>query len=522
MAPHSLSDTLSGSGDASHSSAHHQQSAEHQQQLPSGTSPKRGSNLQRFSSDEVHDLVCVGFGPASLAVAIALDDAVQAGRLGNLGGSSLPKVKFLEKQQRFAWHAGMLLPGAKMQISFMKDMATFRDPTSQFTFINYLHKNNRLADFSNLSTFTPARAEFEDYLRWCSSHFDDVVDYGSEVLSVSPDHEPSGGKVSTFTVTSRSVKTGSITKSRARNVLIAIGGQPSLPKQLPHKHPRVIHSSQTATLVPKILNKRNAPYRVAVLGGGQSAAEIFNNIQNLYPNSNTSLIMRAEFLRPSDDSPFVNSIFNPDYVDDLYTRPEQSRREIITGARATNYSVVRLDLIEHLFEKMYDQRRELGADEKQWPHRIRGATDLVSCTPLGDDKVRLAIRPVGSPGAKEELLDVDLVISATGYQRNAHLHMINQIESLLPETEGASQASATNGMDYKFAPKVGSRDLKVSREYAVKFAPGKVAAGSGMYLQGTNEGTHGLSDTLLSILAVRSGEVVNAMFGLPPRRGALL
>lgn len=142
---------------------------------------------------------------------------------------------------------------------------------------------------------------------------------------------------------------------------------------------------------------------------------------------------------------------------------------------------------------MYDQRRELGADEKQWPHRIRGATDLVSCTPLGDDKVQLAIRPVEAPDAKLELLDVDLIISATGYQRNAHLHMIDQIESLLPETAGGSQAQAVNSSDYKFAPKVGKRDLKVTREYAVQFAPGKVASGSGMYLQGTNEGTHGVS-----------------------------
>ncbi|KAH7027948.1 L-lysine 6-monooxygenase (NADPH-requiring)-domain-containing protein [Microdochium trichocladiopsis] len=518
MAPHSFSDSSSDSGDAYSGFSHQKQAPRHS----NGTTPKRTSHLRRFPSEEVHDLVCVGFGPASLAVAVALNDNIQAGRLGGRDGGPLPKVRFLEKQPRFAWHAGMLLPGAKMQISFMKDMATFRDPRSHFTFVNYLHQNERLADFTNLSTFTPARSEFEDYLRWCSSHFDDVVDYGSEVLAVSPDNEGSADKVSTFTVTSRSGKSGVITKCRARNVLIAIGGQPSFPKQLPQKHPRVIHSSQYATLVPKILNKPNAPYRVAVLGGGQSAAEIFNNIQNLYPNSSTSLVMRAEFLKPSDDSPFVNSIFNPDYVDDLYQRPEQLRRQVITGARATNYSVVRLDLIEHLFEKMYDQRRELGADEKQWPHRIRGNTDLVSCTPLGDDKVRLAIRPTGSVHATQEYLDVDLVISATGYQRNGHLGMIEQIESLLPESEGSAQTPAGKAMDYKFNPKVGSRDLRVTREYAVKFAPGKVAQGSGMYLQGTNEGSHGLSDTLLSILAVRSGEVVDAMFGLAPRERAML
>jgi L-ornithine N5-oxygenase len=32
-------------------------------------------------------------------------------------------------------------------------------------------------------------------------------------------------------------------------------------------------------------------------------------------------------------------------------------------------------------------------------------------------------------------------------------------------------------------------------------------------LQGCNESTHGLSDTLLSILATRGGEMVNSIFG---------
>ncbi|KAJ8121008.1 hypothetical protein ONZ43_g2433 [Nemania bipapillata] len=259
------------------------------------------SNLKPTPSTEVHDLICVGFGPASLAIAVALHDSVEAGKLGG-SASTTPKVLFLEKQQRFAWHAGMLLPGAKMQISFIKDMATLRDPTSKFTFLNYLHQNGRLVEFTNLSTFLPARVEYEDYLRWCASSFDDVVRYGSEVISVSP--ELAGAEpVSQFTVASRNSKTGAVVTHKAKNVLFAIGGQPSIPKGLPSNHAKVIHSSQYAHLVPKILNQRDAPYRVAVLGAGQSAAEIFNNIQNLYPNSKTALVMRSEFLKPSDDSP---------------------------------------------------------------------------------------------------------------------------------------------------------------------------------------------------------------------------
>lgn len=266
---------------------------------PNGVFPStkpKSLYVKKADPDSVLDLVCIGFGPASISIAIALHDTLEAGKL-----AEPPKVLFLEKQPHFSWHAGMLLPGAKMQISFIKDLATLRDPRSNFTFLNYLHKHNRLVDFINLNTFTPARAEFEDYLRWCAEHFDDVVRYQTEVISVTPVQEDGPAKV--FTVTARNLKTGAITTHRARNVVVAVGGQASIPKMFQINHPRVIHSSQYAHVVPQILSDKSAPYRVAIIGAGQSAAEIFSNVQTLYPNSKTYLIMRSEFLRPSDDSP---------------------------------------------------------------------------------------------------------------------------------------------------------------------------------------------------------------------------
>jgi L-ornithine N5-oxygenase len=263
-----------------------------------GTRHKRTPHLLKPSDpDTVHDLLCVGFGPASLSIAVALHDALEARTL-----EQSPNVLFLERQAQFHWHAGMLLPGAKMQIAFIKDLASLRDPRSHFTFLNYLHENDRLVDFINLNTFLPARTEYEDYLRWSASHFGDVVKYQSEVVSITP-VRGSEGPLKTFEVTSRNTQTGQLTTHLARNVLVAVGGQASIPKCLPAGSPRVIHSSQYAYTVPRLLTDSSAPYRVAVVGGGQSAAEIFNNIQTLYPNSKTYLVMRSEFLKPSDDSP---------------------------------------------------------------------------------------------------------------------------------------------------------------------------------------------------------------------------
>lgn len=443
-----------------------------------------------------HDLICVGFGPASLAVAVALHDSVAAGKKLRPDGSP-PKVLFVEKQHAFAWHAGMLLPGAKMQISFVKDLATLRDPRSEFTFMNYLHRQNRLVDFTNLGTFLPARAEYEDYMRWAASFFDQVVRYSNEVVSVKPNK--TGKAIQTFSVETRDVNTGLTQSFQGRNVLFATGGQPSLPKSFPQKHPRVIHSSQYAKVVPQLLPNPSAPVRVAVIGAGQSAAEIFNNVQKIYPNSETRLIMRQEFLRPSDDSPFVNCVFNPDYIDTMFPRAAKHRNNLLAEARATNYGVVRLELIEELYERMYDQRREIGANDKLWPHRLMGGRQIRSIEPRPDGRIELSIQSLEDITAEgfvgeEETFEADVVVAATGYQRTAHVEMLKGAWDLLPKA-APSQIEYRKGISgWNVDTELGERKIAVGRDYQVKFTPGAVAEGSGVWLQGCCEGTHGVSE----------------------------
>ncbi|KAK4223817.1 L-lysine 6-monooxygenase (NADPH-requiring)-domain-containing protein [Podospora fimiseda] len=513
MSPHSIdnSDAASVRSDA-----------ESIPQLVNGTNDFRFKSQYVTPSDpkSVHDVVCIGFGPASVAIAVALHDSLEAGKM-----KQCPKVLFLEKQPQFAWHAGMLLPGAKMQISFIKDLASLRDPRSHFTFLNYLHKNDRLVDFTNLDTFLPARSEYEDYLRWCARHFDDVVRYGNEVVSVTPLQEDGPTKI--FEVTSRNTKTGVTSTFQARNVIVAAGGQGTIPKIFPERHPRVLHSSQFAQYAPKILGDKNAPVRVAVIGAGQSSAEIFSNIQNQYPNSKTYMIMRSEWLKPSDDSPFINSIFNPEYIDRIFPKSAAYKASFLHEARATNYGVVRLQLIEQLYETMYHQKRLLGVDEKKWPHRILAGRELIKVDDKGD-KLRIKVALVPAEGAtdgpllEEEDLDVDLVVCATGYRRTAHVDILKGAYNLLPELDASKEEQLAFPRKDRWVVETANkaqvsstRVIEVGRNYSVHFADGAVARGSGVWLQGCCEGTHGLSDTLLSVLGTRSGEIVESIFGAP-------
>lgn len=223
------------------------------------------------------------------------------------------------------------------------------------------------------------------------------------------------------------------------------------------------------------------------------------------------------------------------------------RASILHDARATNYGVVRLELIEHLYEKMYHQRRTLGADEKKWPHRLLPGRKIVNVSEKGDKlRVKVAVCPGGEdekshdgPLLDEEDLEIDLVICATGYQRRAHLDMLKDAWPLLPEVDAAAAKNSV-GKDRWLVETAGAgsqsstRALEVGRDYGVRFSAGTVAQGSGVWLQGCCEGTHGvssashllpfqpltssqLSDTLLSVLSTRSGEMVESIFGAGSR-----
>jgi L-ornithine N5-oxygenase len=93
---------------------------------------------------------------------------------------------FLEQQAAFGWHTDTLTEGARLQVSFLKDLVTLRDPTSRFSFLNYLKERGRLEEFANLRTFHPTRREFNDYFSWAADILSYMTSYGARVLSVRP------------------------------------------------------------------------------------------------------------------------------------------------------------------------------------------------------------------------------------------------------------------------------------------------------------------------------------------------
>lgn len=423
--------------------------------------------------DTVFDLIGIGFGPSNLALAV---------RLAEEAGVSDLTHCFIERQPEFGWHRGMLLDDCRMQISFLKDLVTMRDPKSRFTFINYLFERGRLADFVNLKNFYPTRVEFHDYLNWVAASFDDRVSYGQTVTGIEAIKSADNtNNVEALRVFSRDNE-GREWQRVTRALSVGIGGGPQVPEAFAALGTHnIVHSSQYLTSIDRVVGPANgARKRVAVIGAGQSAAEVFVDLTRRYPHVDASLIIRSSALKPADDSPFVNEIFNPAFTDVVYAQPRDGRRALIERFRDTNYAVVDRPLIEQIYEMLYLQN--VCAEPR---HRLLANTGIETAARTGGGRIELTLRDRLSGQARAEQFDA--LVLATGYRRDTHVELL---EGLAPHL-GDALTQGNVERDYRLAT-------------PVTFKPR-------IYLQGCCEDSHGLSDTLLSVLALRSDEIAASL-----------
>ncbi len=418
-----------------------------------------------------YDVLGIGFGPSNLALAIALQEqALQQGR--NY------QALFLDKQHDYRWHGNTLVTQSELQISYLKDLVTLRNPTSPFSFVNYLHKHDRLVDFINLGTLYPCRMEYNDYLCWVARQFSEQCAYGEEVSRVEPVQGADG--IELLKVLSTDVR-GQERFRLTRSVVVSTGGTPRIPAAFSHlrNDARVFHHSRYLESIAKQPCLKNPSMRIAVIGGGQSAAEAFIDLNDSYPSAQVDMILRAAVLKPADDSPFVNEIFAPSYTDLVFNEPQAEREKLIQEYHNTNYSVVDLNLIESIYSIFYRQK---VANQQRHAFLSRRTVELAGADSNG---IELTLRDSATGATEQRRYDV--VILATGYQRSSHRELLAPLKDYLG-------------------------DYEVGRDYRLQTDPRLRA---GIYMQGFSQDSHGLSDTLLSVLPMRAAEIAASIFDQP-------
>ncbi|SFY00879.1 lysine N(6)-hydroxylase/L-ornithine N(5)-oxygenase family protein [Streptomyces atratus] len=416
----------------------------------------------------VHDLIGIGFGPSNVAMAIALSE-----HNSGVGRQEPVTAHFFEQQPGFGWHRGMLIDDATMQVSFLKDLVTLRNPASEFSFLCYLQSKGRLIDFINHKNLFPLRVEFHDYFEWAAAKVDDMVSYGHEVVSVTPFvHD---GVVEYLDVTVRSEE--GLEVHRARNLVIGTGLRPLMPAGV-ERGDRVWHNSD---LLHKVDGLEGAsPQRFVVVGAGQSAAENVAYLHRRFPGAEVCAVFSRYGYSPADDSSFANRIFDPGAVDDYFSAPAGVKSRLMAYHGNTNYSVVDIDLIDDLYRQMY-QEKVLGTERLRFLNVSR-----VSDVEETPDGVRATVKSLVT--GEETHLDADVVVFATGYSPADPLGLLGEVAGrCLRDDEGR---------------------VRVERDYRVSTDPGLRC---GIYLQGGTEHTHGITTSLLSNTAIRVGEILDSL-----------
>ncbi len=416
--------------------------------------------------DGVLDVLGIGFGPSNLALAIALEEGT-----GRQAGSRPVRAAFLERQGQFGWHKGMLIEGATMQVSFLKDLVTMRDPTSDFSFLAYLHQMGRLAAFINTKDVYPSRVEFHGYLSWAAARFRDRVGYGLDVLGAAPVLR--GDDVRYIDVVARRVADGGLVRCRTRNVVVAMGLEPCLPPDAVAS-PRAWHSSELLDRTAAIPADRAQTF--VVVGAGQSAAEVVDYLHRKFGLAQVHAVFARFGYSPADDTPFVNAIFDPDTVDVYYRSPDDVKNLMLGYHANTNYSVVDRDLITDLHRRVY---QELVTGEQRLTMR-----NLSRVVAVRDTKTALEVDIKYLPDGQVTQLRADWLVYATGYRTRSPLRMLGELGSYC-----------------KIEP---SQSVRLERDHRVVTSE---RMRCGLYIQGTAETSHGLSSTLLSTTAVRAGEI---------------
>ncbi|HSG40418.1 MAG TPA: SidA/IucD/PvdA family monooxygenase [Thermoanaerobaculia bacterium] len=429
--------------------------------------------MKEETANDIYDVLGIGFGPANLALAVALEEEAE-----EPGGRDLRRL-FLESKPNPVWHPGMLIEDSLIQISVLKDLATIRNPRSRYTFLNYLQAKGRLFEFLNLRDLFPTRIEFNDYLGWVAGELKDRVCYGCEVVAVEP--VSVDGEVQLVRVVARDLIAGETRTYMARNIVLATGGVPCMPEGV-RLQPggRAFHSNDSMLRLKQDYPDTEAPYRFVVVGSGQSAAELFYHLMTKYRNADVTATIRRYAYKPVDDSDFTNEIFFPKMVDFLYDLPEEKRRMVLDQCRDVNYAVVDLSLIRRIYKCLY-QEKVLGRDRV----RIRSFMEMQELMETGDAVIarfRDMLRD------ETVTLEADGLIVCTGYTwRKEH-----------PLLEGLAP----------WFQRTGDGGYKIERNYQVAADP---AFAAGVFLQGFSEATHGASETVLSLLPIRAGDIVKSL-----------
>jgi lysine N6-hydroxylase len=356
-----------------------------------------------------------------------------------------------------------------MQTEFYRDLVTPIDPTSKFSFLNYLKAQARLDQFFCSSTIYPTRREFEDYFRWAAGQIGEVI-FGVEVNCVDFD------AIKNLFV----VDAGTHGRCVTKHIVFGSGARPRSGVEVSPSDRIIDVSRLLAFAFPETLN------RILVVGGGQSAAECLSYLLDRFSERPVRIDWATSetSFRALDTSNFSRETFSTIYAQMFSSLSSQARQTINQDNKSVANGITPL-CAQTLYQRLY-RLRHLPPSDKACPVvHVQANTEVVETReePAG---VSVTIHIVST--GKTDVVVYDCVILCTGLDDETIL------ESSIIGPELRRRLHKNQDRD----------------GYAVTWdgPPDRM-----IFVQSQNKVTHGLGDTSFVTAAGRNATILNSIAG---------
>ncbi|MFC8361534.1 lysine N(6)-hydroxylase/L-ornithine N(5)-oxygenase family protein [Streptomyces griseorubiginosus] len=399
---------------------------------------------------KTYDFVGIGLGPFNLGLACLTEP------IDELDGI------LLESKPDFEWHAGMFLDGAHLQTPFMSDLVTLADPTSPYSFLNYLKEKGRLYSFYIRENFYPLRVEYDDYCRWAANKLSNVR-FGTTVTEVTYEDEV------------YVVRTDTGDEFRARHLVLGTGTSPHYPQAVQGLGGDFFHNSRYMQHKAELQRKES----ITIVGSGQSAAEIYHDLLSEIDVHGYRLnwVTRSPRFFPLEYTKLTLEMTSPEYIDYYRELPEATRYRLTTEQKGL-FKGIDGDLINEIFDLLY--QKNLGGPVP---------TRLLTNSSLHSARHESGTYTLGFRQEEQEKdfeIETQGLVLATGYKYAEPEFLAPVRDRLVYDAHG---------------------NFDVSRTYAID------VTGRGVFLQNGGVHTHSITSPDLGMGAYRNSCIIRELLG---------
>ncbi|MFE4081978.1 lysine N(6)-hydroxylase/L-ornithine N(5)-oxygenase family protein [Paenarthrobacter sp. YIM B13468] len=409
-------------------------------------------------SGKIYDVAGIGVGPFNLGLA-ALSAPVE----------DLDCV-FLDRRESFDWHPGMMLEPAHLQVPFMADLVTLADPTSPYSFLNFLKQTGRLYRFYIRENFYPLRAEYNQYCQWVAGQLESVR-FSTDVLDVAYDdgvyrlsvQGPDGAAV-----------------LHARKLVLGTGTSPHVPAScagIVESGGLVLHNADYLSRKSELQSKRS----ITIVGSGQSAAELYYELLQEIDVYGYQLnwVTRSGRFFPLEYTKLTLEMTSPEYVDYFHSLPGEQRDSLIKSQKNL-YKGINSDLIDDIYDLLYTKSLSGMVDTQLHTHSSLTAAEWDAAT--GIHTLQLHHEEHG----RDYSLESEAVVLATGYSYKEPAFLAGIQDRIRRDAQGR---------------------FDVERNYGTGVEPGEI------FVQNAELHTHGFVTPDLGMAAYRNSCILREITG---------